>query len=109
MIKNSPGCTRDFRLAMWGTSSPGEKLASDLGSPIEATPIEGRRSNRLVAGKSPPPNFGLLQQYRHKREVRGESAFVPLVGVKRTSAAISYVGWHRPKPPAFTPHGHRPP
>src|SRR5215475_10699793 len=62
MIKNSPGCTRDFRLAMWGTSSPGEKLAGDLGSPIEATPIEGRRSNRPVAGKSPPANFGLLQQ-----------------------------------------------
>jgi hypothetical protein len=30
---------------------------------IEATQIGGRRSDRLVAGKLSPDNFGLLQQY----------------------------------------------
>ena len=29
-IKNFPGCRRDFRVKMWGTSSPVEKLADDL-------------------------------------------------------------------------------
>jgi hypothetical protein len=30
---------------------------------IEATQIGGRRSDRLMAGKLSPGNFGLLQQY----------------------------------------------
>jgi hypothetical protein len=63
LIKNSPGCRRDFRVKMWGTSSPDDKLAGDLGNVIEATQIGGRRSDRLMAGKLSPGNFGLLQQY----------------------------------------------
>jgi len=61
--KNSPGCRRDFRVKMWGTSSPDEKLTSDLRNAIEGTQIGGRRSGRLAAGKLSPGNFGLLQQY----------------------------------------------
>jgi hypothetical protein len=68
VIKNSPGCRRDFRVKMWGTSSPDDKLTSDLGSVIETTQIGGRRSDRLMAGKLSPGNFGLLQQYRHSVE-----------------------------------------
>ena len=63
VIKNSPGCRRDFRVKMWGTSSPDDKLTGDLGNVIEATQIGGRRSDRLTAGKLSPGNFGLLQQY----------------------------------------------
>jgi hypothetical protein len=63
VIKNSPGCRRDFRVKMWGTSSPDDKLTGDLGSVIETTQIGGRRSDRLMAGKLSPGNFGLLQQY----------------------------------------------
>jgi hypothetical protein len=48
---------------MWGTSSRDEKLTGDLGKAIKATRIGGRRSDRLMAGKSLPGNFGLLQQY----------------------------------------------
>src|SRR6516164_737070 len=66
LIKNSPGCRRDFRVKMWGTSSPDDKLTGDLGSVIETTQIGGRRSDRLMAGKLSPGNFGLLQQYRHE-------------------------------------------
>jgi hypothetical protein len=50
---------------MWGTSSPDEKLTGDLGNVIEATRIDARWSDRLMAGKLPPGNFGLLQQNRH--------------------------------------------
>src|SRR6266511_4465481 len=69
VIKNSPGCRRDFRVKMWGTSSPDDKLTGDLGNVIETTQIGGRRSYRLTAGKLSPGNFGLLQQYRHKADI----------------------------------------
>ena len=39
-IKNSFGRIRDFRIKMWGTSSPEEKLTGDLGNVIEATSID---------------------------------------------------------------------
>ena len=32
VIKIFFGCTRDFRVKMWGTSSPEDKLAGDLGN-----------------------------------------------------------------------------
>jgi hypothetical protein len=64
--KISFGCTHDFRVKMWGTSSPKGKLAGDLGNVIEATSIRGRRSNFFTAGKLAPRHLGLLQQYRHK-------------------------------------------
>ena len=63
VIKNSPGCRRDFRVKMWGTSSRDDKFTGDLGSVIETTQIGGRRSDRLMAGKLSPGNFRLLQQY----------------------------------------------
>jgi hypothetical protein len=61
VIKIFPGCRRDFRVKMWGTSSPDDKLTGDLGNVIESTKIGGRRSDRLVAVKLSPSNFGLLQ------------------------------------------------
>jgi hypothetical protein len=51
---------------MWGTSSPEDKLAGDLGNVIEATSTGGRRSDFFTAEKLAPGNLGLLQQYRHK-------------------------------------------
>jgi hypothetical protein len=38
---------------------------------IEATSIGGRRSDFFTAGKLAPGHLGLLQQYRHEREVPG--------------------------------------
>jgi hypothetical protein len=61
VIKNSPGCRRDFRVKMWGTSSPDDKLTGDLGNVIETTQIAGRRLVRLMARNLSPGNFGLLQ------------------------------------------------
>jgi hypothetical protein len=85
---NSPDYRRDFRVKMWGgTSSPDEKLTSDLGSVIEATRIGVRCSDRrnraphltgsaegwgpsaVTAGKLSPGNFGLLQQYLPIRDI----------------------------------------
>jgi hypothetical protein len=53
-----------------GTSSPDDKLASDLANAIEAVQIGDRRLDRVEAGKLPPANFGLLQQYLPKAEIR---------------------------------------
>jgi hypothetical protein len=65
-IKISFGFTRDFRVNMWGTSLPEDKLAGDLGNVIGPTSIGGRRSDCLTAGKLAPGILGLLQQYRHE-------------------------------------------
>src|SRR5215813_7924021 len=79
VIKNSPGCRRDFRVKMWGTSAPDDKLTGDLGSVIETTQIGGRRSDRLMAGKLSRGNFGLLQRYLPEAEVGNLK-----VGISRT-------------------------
>src|SRR5262245_38244213 len=63
--QNFPGRRRDFRVKMWGTTSPVDKLADDLGTAIEGTRIIGRRSDFFTAGKLAPGDLGLLQQYRH--------------------------------------------
>jgi hypothetical protein len=63
VIKNFPGFRRDFRAKMWGTSSPNDKLADDLGNAIEGKRISGRRLDFLTAGKLASGNLGLLQQY----------------------------------------------
>src|SRR6516162_8217469 len=79
-IKNFPDCRRDFRVKMWGTSSPDDKLADNLGNAIEGTRISGRRSDFFTAGKLAPGNLGLLQQYRHKAAVRPPADFSSAIG-----------------------------
>src|ERR1700731_4308033 len=74
VIKISFGCTRDFRVKMWGTSSPEDKLTGDLGNVIGATSIGGRRSDFFTARKLAPGNFGLLQQNRHKAAEANDKA-----------------------------------
>src|ERR1700730_14555698 len=44
VIKNSPGFRRDFRVKMWETSSPDDKLTGDLGNVIETVKIGGRQA-----------------------------------------------------------------
>jgi hypothetical protein len=64
--QNFPGFRRDFRVKMWGTSSPDDKLADDLGNAIEGTRISGRQSDSFTAGKLASGNRGLLQQYQQR-------------------------------------------
>jgi hypothetical protein len=85
VIKIFPGCRRDFRVKMWGTSSPDDKLTGDLGNVIESTKIGGRRSDRLMAGKLSPSNFGLLQHNRHLPTLCCDASIRSLLGLKRTS------------------------
>jgi hypothetical protein len=69
VIKNFPGCRRDLRVKMWGTSSSDDELTGDFGNAIEATQIAGRRLVRLVAGNLSPGNFGLLQHNLPEAEI----------------------------------------
>jgi hypothetical protein len=62
VIKISFGCTRDFRVNMWGSSLPEDKLAGDLGNVIEATSTDGGRSDFFTAEKLAAGNLGLSQQ-----------------------------------------------
>jgi hypothetical protein len=85
LIKNSFGRRRDFRVKMWGTSSPEVKLTCDLGNVIEATSIGGRRSDFFTAGKLAPGNLGLLQQYLPKPDSR-RAAKINLLDMLSTRA-----------------------
>jgi hypothetical protein len=116
VIKNSPGFRRDFRVKMWGTSSPDDKLTGDLGNVIETVKIGGRGSDRLMAIELSPSNFGLLQQYlpvteqyplpgrcrKHKRMADISAApsrlititrrlFAKAIGVRKRSPACSWL------------------
>jgi hypothetical protein len=79
MIKNFPGLRRDFRVKMWGTSSPGDKFADDLGDAIEGTRISGSSVEFFTTGKLAPGNLGLLQQYRHDSDI-SSCAVMSVVG-----------------------------
>ena len=57
VMKNFPDRRRDFRVKMWGTSSPDDKLTGDLSKAIAATQIRGCRLNPVMAGKLPLSDF----------------------------------------------------
>jgi hypothetical protein len=84
LIKNSPGCRRNFVVKMWGTSSADDRLTGDLGNVIEAIQIDNRRPDRHIARKLSPSNFGLLQQYRHFSDETISLNLGLLIGVKQT-------------------------
>src|SRR4051812_44396524 len=61
LIANFSSCRRGFRVNMWGTSSPGDKLTGDFGNEPDATSISDRGLFRLLAGNLSPDVFRLLQ------------------------------------------------
>jgi hypothetical protein len=73
VIKISFGCTRDFRVKMWGTSSPEDKLG-ELGNVIEVASTGCRRSDFFTAEKFAPGHLGLLQQYRHDSDISSDDS-----------------------------------
>jgi hypothetical protein len=90
---------------MWGTSSPDDKLTGDLGNVIETTQIGGRRSDRLMAGKLSPGDFGLLQQYPPKADKSADESLSLLCAdcvaevcgySSEAAASISRDGFHHP-------------
>src|SRR4249920_1243588 len=60
-IANISSRRRGFRVNMWGTSSPGDKLTGDFGNEPDATSISDRGLFRLLAGNLSPGVFRLLQ------------------------------------------------
>src|SRR3954447_13341992 len=64
LIANFSSCRRGFRVNMWGTSSPGDKLTGDFGNEPDATSISDRGLFRLLAGNLSPGVFRLLQHNR---------------------------------------------
>jgi hypothetical protein len=101
LVKNSALCARDFRVKMWGTASPDDKFTGDLGNAIETPQIDGRRSDRFLAGKLSPGNFRLLRQYRPDPEA-------PAAGGRGRGAQSTTernAGWSAPGLKAFEePH-----
>jgi hypothetical protein len=69
LIANFSSYRRGFRVNMWGTSSPGDKLTGDFGNRPDATSISDRGLFCLLAGNLSPGVFRLLQQNRHSTAV----------------------------------------
>jgi hypothetical protein len=84
LIKNSPGCRRDFRVKMWGTSSPDDKLTGDLSNVIEARQSGGRRLVRVMAGKIITGEFSTFATISALLGPEEMSELSPLSGLKRT-------------------------
>jgi hypothetical protein len=84
LIVNFSSCRRGFRVNMWGTSSPGDKLTGDFGNKPDATSISDRGLFRLLAGNLSPGVFGLLQHNRHRVAVPAAPTNVRSWGVERT-------------------------
>jgi hypothetical protein len=62
LTANFSSCRCGFRVNMWGTSSPGDKLTGDLANEPDATSISDRGLFCLLAGNLSPGVFRLLQQ-----------------------------------------------
>jgi hypothetical protein len=82
-IKNSFGRRRDFRVKMWGTSSPEDKLTGDLGNVIDATSIGGRRSDFFYSKKISAGQFGTFATKSAQSVSAALSELRLLLGVNR--------------------------
>jgi hypothetical protein len=49
LITKFTSCRRDFRINMWGTTSPGDELTGDFGNELEAISIGDGGLFRLLA------------------------------------------------------------
>jgi hypothetical protein len=84
VIKISFGCARDFRVNMWGTSLPDDKLAGDLGNVIGATSIGGRQSDFFYSKKIGAGQFGTFATISALKSQAGPLLDGLLTGVLRT-------------------------
>jgi hypothetical protein len=71
VVENSAGRRCDFRVKMWGASSPHVKLTGDLANVSDAIRIGDCFPFRNFAKNQSPCNFRLLQQYRSTTDIRG--------------------------------------
>jgi hypothetical protein len=87
-IKNSFGRRRDFRVKMWGTSSPEDKLTGDLRNVIEATSIGGRRSDFFYSKKIGAGQFGTFATISAQSVSAALSELRLLLGVGAVAVAV---------------------
>src|ERR1700738_2694080 len=92
VIKISFGCTRDFRVNIWGTSLLKIKLAGDLGNVIGATSIGGRRSDFFYSKKIGAGQFGTFTTISALKRPSAPPPESPLTEVMPTRNAISANG-----------------
>ena len=85
-IKISFGCTRDFRVKMWGTSSPEDKLTGDLDKVIEATSIRRSWVRFFYSRKIGTGQFGTFatKSAQLGRTLSARTNLIPVTEVKRT-------------------------
>src|ERR1019366_4130581 len=70
-VTKFPSCRRDFRINIWGITSPGDELTGDFGNELEAISIGDCGLFRLLARILSHGILGLLQHNhpdsRHSR------------------------------------------
>jgi hypothetical protein len=101
VVGNSAGHRCDFRVKMWGASSPHVKLTGDLANVSDAIRIGDCFPFRNFAKNQSPCNFRLLQQYRPLAAARvgdsgGSFRGVSSTGQCNTSRSLS-AGVSKPK------------
>src|ERR1019366_5691159 len=79
LIKNSLGSRCDFGINMRGASSHSDELTGDFGNKPEAILIGDHFLSCLLAEKLSLRDLRLLQQYRHKADIRGTATFWSLL------------------------------
>jgi hypothetical protein len=93
-IKNSFGRRRDFRIKMWGTLSPEDKLTGDLGNVIEATSIGGSSVVFFYSRKISAGQFGTFATISARSVSAASSRLWLLARVLRTKTCQAR-GEHR--------------
>ena len=61
LVTKFPSCRRDFRINIWGITSPGDELTGDFGNELEAISIGNCGLFRLLARILSHGILGLLQ------------------------------------------------
>ena len=69
LVTKFPSCKRDFRINIWGITSPGDELTGDFGNELEAISIGDCGLFRLLARILSHGILGLLQQNLPGRDI----------------------------------------
>jgi hypothetical protein len=91
VIKISFGCIRDFRVNVWATSLPDDKLAGDLGNVIEAIRIGGLWGRSSFDEKLSPSNFDFCNKIGTNAKCRGPPIWC-FAGIHGVAAPLGFLG-----------------
>jgi hypothetical protein len=92
--QKSPGLWRDFRVKMWGTSSPDDKLTGDMANVIEATQIGlsygGKNYHRAILDFC--NNIGTTESHEPPRRITAHWGEAELSASGLVTTESGYVG-----------------